>query len=89
MRTLAASLSTLSAEKSRLEVLFQESKKRSVQERTEIEKKNEALKQELSTLKANAKKVNVLNFLMRNNLIQFCVLITYIWITCGREKNEI
>jgi hypothetical protein len=59
VRTLAASLSTLSAEKSRLEVLFQESKKRSVQERTEIERKNEALKQELSTLKANVKKVKI------------------------------
>ncbi len=47
MRTLAASLSTLSAEKSTLESQFQQSKKKAVQERAENEKKIEALKQEL------------------------------------------
>ena len=56
VRTLAASLSTLSAEKSTLESQFQQSKKKSVQERAEFEKKIEVLKQELSGLKANAKK---------------------------------
>jgi hypothetical protein len=47
VRTLAASLSTLSAEKSTLESQFQQSKKKAVQERAENEKKIEALKQEL------------------------------------------
>jgi hypothetical protein len=56
VRTLAASLSTLSSEKSRLEVQFQESKKKSMLERSDNEKKIELLKQELASVKASAKK---------------------------------
>ena len=56
VRTLAASMSTLSAEKSRLEVQFQESKKKSMLERSDNEKKIESLKQELANVKASAKK---------------------------------
>ena len=56
VKTLAASLSTLSAEKSTLEAQFQQSKKKSVQEKAEIEKKVESLKAELQSVKANAKK---------------------------------
>ena len=56
VRTLAASLSTLSSEKSTLESQFQKSKKKSIQERSENEKKIDALKQELASLKTAAKK---------------------------------
>jgi chromosome segregation ATPase len=56
VRTLTASLSTLSIEKSTLEGQFQQAKKKSVQEKAEIEKKVESLSAELQSVKTNAKK---------------------------------
>ena len=55
VRTLAASLATLTAEKSRLESSFQEDRRRTVQEKRERERTIEALHKEMAEKEAKVK----------------------------------